>query len=130
MYGNLGWLLYHNYQYSDAIINLQLAIQGGANIDGIVVEGLPLDYGRVAEFYYTYGLALAKLGYCNEALPVAQALLNGVRNDEISVFNAQEIINTCQLFADSGEPTPLPITTPTRTPQATVETLSTPESTP
>ena len=130
MYGNLGWLLYHNFQYSDAILNLQLAIQGGANIDGITVEGLPLDYGRIAEYYYTYGLALAKLGYCNEALPIAQALLNGVRDDEIAVFNAQEIINVCQVFADSGEPTPLPLTTPTRTPQATSDEPATPEATP
>ncbi len=130
MYGNLGWLLYHNFQYSDAIVNLQLAIQGGTNIDGIVVKGMPLDYGRVAEYYYTFGLALAKLGYCTEALPVAQALLNGVRDDEIAVFNAQEILNVCQTFADSGEPTPLPLTTPTRTPQPTAEVPVTPVSTP
>jgi len=130
LYGNLGWLFYHNFKYEDAIINLQLAIQGGANIDGILVEGLPLDYGRVAEFYYTYGLALAKLGYCTEALPVAQAILNGVRNDDIAVFNAQEVINICQAFADSGEPTPMPVTTPTRTPQATSGSSATPTSTP
>jgi tetratricopeptide (TPR) repeat protein len=130
MYGNLGWLLYHNFQYEDAIVNLQLAIQGGTNIDGIAVKGLPLDYGRVAEYYYTYGLALAKLGYCNEALPIAQAILNGVHNDEIAVFNGQEIINVCQTFADSGKSTPLPITTPTRTLEPTLETPTTSTSTP
>lgn len=130
MYGNLGWLLYHNSQFAESIVNLQLAIQGGTNIDGIVVKGMPLDYGRIAEYYYTYGLALAKQGYCNDALPIAQALLNGVRDDEIAVFNAQEILNICQTFADSGEPTPLPLTTPTRTPQPTAELPQTPTANP
>lgn len=126
MYGNLGWLYYHNLAYENAIINFSLAIHGGVTRDGVVVEGIPLDYGRPAEYYYTYALALAKLGYCAEALPLAQALITGVRNDAIAVFNAQEVINICQLFADSGAPTPLPLTTPTNTPQPTAEMTATP----
>ena len=126
MYGNLGWLYYHNLAYENAIINFSLAIHGGATRDGVVVEGMPLDYGRPAEYYYTYALALAKLGYCNEALPLAQALITGVRNDEIAIFNAQEVINSCTLFAQSGAPTPLPLTTPTNTPQPTAEMTATP----
>ncbi len=130
MYGTLGWLYYHNLAYENAIVTLGFVIHGGVTADGVVVEGLPLDYGRVAEYYYTYALALAKLGYCGEALPVAQALITGVRNDSVAVFNAQEVINICQLFADSGAPTPLPLTTPTRTPQPTLESTATAAPTP
>ncbi len=126
MWGNLGRMYYRNYQYEDAIPALSLAIQGGVTRDGVVVEGLPLDYGRIAEYYYTYGLALANLGYCNEALPIAQAVQTGVRNDEIAIYNSQEIINTCTLLAESVLPTPTWFTTATNTPQPTPEPIGTP----
>jgi tetratricopeptide (TPR) repeat protein len=100
MYGNLGTMYYKNHQYEDAVKPLKMAVAGGSADSGEVVKGLPLDYGRIAEFYFTYGLTLAKIGQCGEALPVSQALMQGVKNDEVSVYNAQEIINIC-----SGNPT-------------------------
>jgi len=100
MYGNLGTMYYKNRQYEDAIKPLKIAVTGGVADSGEQVSGLPLDYGRVAEYYYTYGLALANLGLCGDALPISQTLMAGVKNDEVSVFNAQEIVNIC-----SGNPT-------------------------
>lgn len=100
MYGNLGTMYYKNLQYDDAIIPLRVAVSGGIAESGEEVKGLPLDYGRVAEYYYTFGLALAYLGQCGEALPISQTLLVGVKNDTVAVFNAREIINIC-----SGNPT-------------------------
>jgi tetratricopeptide (TPR) repeat protein len=97
MYGNLGSMLYRNQQYSSAITALRLAIRGGVTEDGTVVKGLPLDYTmRIMEFYYTYGLALARLNQCGEAVQIAQTILQTVMDDETSVYNAQEMINICQ----------------------------------
>jgi tetratricopeptide (TPR) repeat protein len=97
MYGNLGSMLYRNQQYSDAILALRIAIRGGTTDDGKVVKGLPLDYTmRIMEFYYTYGLALARLNQCGEAVQIAQTILQTVMDDETSVYNAQEMINICQ----------------------------------
>ena len=102
MYGNLGTMYYKNHQYEDAVKPLKIAVMGGTAESGEDVKGLPLDYGRIAEFYFTYGLTLAKIGQCGEALPVSQTLMQGVKNDEVSVFNAQEIVNIC-----SGNPSTL-----------------------
>ena len=97
MYGNLGSMLYRNQQYSDAIVALRLAIRGGTTDDGTIVKGLPLNYTmRIMEFYYTYGLALARLNQCGEAVQIAQTILQTVMDDETSVYNAQEMINICQ----------------------------------
>jgi tetratricopeptide (TPR) repeat protein len=100
MYGNLGTMYYKNHQYQDAVSPLRMAVAGGTAESGQEVKGLPLDYGRVAEFYYTFGLTLANLGQCGEALPISQTIMAGVKNDEVSVFNAQEVVNIC-----SGNPT-------------------------
>jgi len=133
MWGNLGRMYYHNLQYIDAIPALSLATHGGITSDGLEVKGLPLSYnGRAAEYYYTYGLALANLGYCNQALPISQALQQTVINDTVSQANAQEIITRCAQFATSGAPTPTAFTTPTITPSPTPDLTQTavPVSTP
>jgi tetratricopeptide (TPR) repeat protein len=96
LYGNLGVMDYRNRQYEDAIIPLRLAVRGGKTADGVEIEGLPLDYGRVAEYYFTYGLALSRVGQCGEALQISQSLQQVVKDDEVSVFNAEEIIRICQ----------------------------------
>lgn len=115
LYGNLGQMYYKNVQYRDAIIPLRLAVRGGTNPDGIDIEGLPLDYGRVAEYYYTYGLAMAQLGECGEALQLSQLLQQGVPNDEYAMYNAQEIINICSQVAEN--PPSQTLTTPTAEPE-------------
>lgn len=96
MWGTLGSMNYRLGKYPEAIAALKLAVRGGTTDDGFVVEGLPLDYGRIAEYYYLYGLALAKSGECNEAIQIAQLLLQGAKDDEISVYNANAMITICQ----------------------------------
>lgn len=118
MHGNLGQMYYRNREYPAAVKALRLSVQGGTTEDGIEVAGLPLDYGRVAEYYYTYGLSLARQGECGEALQISRLLIQGVPNDETSVFNAEAIVEICQEVANS------PIA-----PQAPQEETATPEST-
>ncbi len=38
------------------------------------LEGIPLSYD-VVDFYYVYGLALMELGYCGDAVPIAQSII-------------------------------------------------------
>jgi tetratricopeptide (TPR) repeat protein len=95
--GNLGRMYYHNNALEEAIVQLELAIRGGPTEDGIWVEGFPLNPAdeRVIEFYYTYGLALAKMGRCEEAVPIFEALLRGVPENEVAFYNAQEGLILC-----------------------------------
>jgi tetratricopeptide (TPR) repeat protein len=118
LYGYLGLVYWKQQKYYDAVDTLRMAVKGGTTADGKVVEGLALDYDRIGEFYYTYGLALSKLGQCGEALQIAQAVATGLRNDDLAVYNAQEVINTCERLAIEGKsdiPTPTPSITPTPT---------------
>jgi tetratricopeptide (TPR) repeat protein len=102
LHGNLGIIYYRMGQYNKAIIELGLAVRGGLTEDGAAVEGIPLDYGRVMEYYWFYGFALARSNRCSEAVPVFQALLTGVPNDEIAVYNATEGLAVCS----GAQPTP------------------------
>ena len=61
-----------------------------------------MDYGRVAQYYYTFGLALAREGQCGEALEISQAVQVGLRNDDIAVYNAEEMVNICQRLTREG----------------------------
>jgi tetratricopeptide (TPR) repeat protein len=107
LHGHLGVLYYRYKQYNRSISSLRLAIKGGTTADGIVVEGRPLDYGRMSEFYYVYGLALAREGECGEALQIAQALNQIVPDDIYAVANAKEMNNMCMI--EAGKPnTPFP----------------------
>ena len=69
-----------------------------------MVEGLPLSYWPVSEYYYIYGLALARQSQCGEALLIARAVMETVAIEEVSVANAQEIINICQQVAEGELP--------------------------
>lgn len=96
LHGNLGVMYYKNVQYPEAIEQLSLAIRGGTLEEGAIVEGLPLNYGTVAEFYAIYGLALAKSNRCSEAVAIFQAIRSGVPEDEINVYNAEQGLILCQ----------------------------------
>jgi tetratricopeptide (TPR) repeat protein len=97
LHGDLGIMYYKIEEYSKAIPELTLAVSGGTTADGKKVDGLPLDYDlRVMSYYWYYGFALAKNNQCNQAVPVANALLQGVPNDETAVYNANAIIGLCQ----------------------------------
>ena len=96
LHGNLGVMYYKNNQLDQAAAELGLAIQGGLLEDGTHVEGAPLNYGAVAEYYAIYGLALAKLSRCAEAVPIFQAIRSGVSEDEINVYNAEQGLILCK----------------------------------
>lgn len=111
MHANLGVMYYKNNQLDQAIDELSLAVRGGTTEDGTVVEGMPLNYGSVADYYAIYGLALAKANRCREAVPVLQAIRSGVPEDEINVYNAEQGLLICQ--QNLGTPTFQPtLTTP------------------
>lgn len=118
LYGNLGTMYYRNEQNSEAIKYFRIAIQGGISDDGQVVEGLPLDSGRISEYYQLFGLALARTATCGDAIQIAQMLKEGQPDDEYAVFNADEMISICQGFVDNP-PTPSPtvLFLPSSTPQ-------------
>ena len=104
LHGNLGIVYYKTGEYNKAITELGLAVRGGLTAEGTPVEGLPLDYGRVEEYYWYYGFSLARLNRCGEAVPIFQALLTGVPNDEIAVYNATEGLAACQQGLNTPPP--------------------------
>lgn len=109
MYGNLGLIYWKIGQYQDTVDMIKLAIKGGVAPTGETVSGLPLDSGRIGEYYYTYGLALSKLGQCGEALQISQAVSTSLRTDDVAQYNAAEIITICEQAAKAGTivtPTP------------------------
>ncbi len=128
LYGNLGIIYYRQEDYNKAISSLKMAISGGVLEDGTIVEGIPLDYGRVEEFYWYYGFALARSNRCGDAIPVFQALLTGVPNDEIAVYNATEGLAMCQQQLESPNPSAESVSE-TETPSA-AETPAAEEMTP
>lgn len=100
--GHWGIMYYRNGFWDKAIEQLGLAIHGGKTEDGFPIKGLPLTTdGRSAEYYFTYGLALARKNQCGEALQISQSLQSNVPNDENAVFAATEIIRICQENLDN-----------------------------
>jgi tetratricopeptide (TPR) repeat protein len=111
LHGNLGRMYYHNNEEDLAIPELALAVQGGTTEDGVQVRGLELDPAdaAVVEYYYTYGLALAREGRCEAAIPLFEVLIRGVPDDEIAQANSVEGLVICGVI----EPTPTPRATTT-----------------
>lgn len=121
LHGNLGVMYYRNQQMSSAVQELELAVRGGATTEGVAVEGMPLDYGASAQYYWFYGFALAKTNRCSEAIPVFQALLAGVPSYELAVENANAGLDLCreQLEAPGAAPTAVETPVATESPEAT-----------
>jgi hypothetical protein len=95
--GNLGVMYYRNLYWPEAVVELGYAVNGGVTKDGKIDPlNLVPDAPRIAEYYFTYGLALSRLNRCGEALPVAQMILARIPSDELAVSNANEIIKRCQ----------------------------------
>ncbi|MDD2921200.1 MAG: tetratricopeptide repeat protein [Anaerolineales bacterium] len=117
--GNLGVMYYRNLYWREAVRELGYVVNGGMTDTGEQVESIPLTPdARVAEYYFTYGLALARLNQCGEALQIARALLERVPADTLAVENANEIVNRCQQNL-AQPPEPLPTADATATPTAT-----------
>lgn len=96
LHGNLGVMFYRNYLWPEAIQQLGYTIYGGKTEDGVEIFGIPLvNEPLVAEYYYTYGLALARTNKCGEALQIAQTLQTRLPADENAIYAASEIIRIC-----------------------------------
>jgi tetratricopeptide (TPR) repeat protein len=100
--GNYGVMYYRNFFYDEAVEQLGLAINGGRTEEGVVITGLPLtDDPLVAEYYFTYGLGLARTDQCGKALLIAQKLETNFPDDENVLFAASEIARICQEALDN-----------------------------
>lgn len=111
--GNLGVMYYRNLYWPESVVELDYVVNGGFTDKGDRIDAISLVLdARIAEYYYTYGLGLARLNRCGEALKTAQTLLARVPSDELAVENANEIINRCQRNLVE---TPIPVQTPTET---------------
>lgn len=96
--GNYGIMLYRNLRWSEAIDQFRLALNGGTTDDGKQIVPIPLDLNdlRSIEYYYTYGLALARENQCGEALQIVQALQSKVRSNDDAMAAADKTIEICQ----------------------------------
>lgn len=104
--GNLGQLYYRQKQYLDARKHLTLAVKGGMSDEGVEVTPVSPNGVREVGYYSSFGLTMANLGECGEALEISQLLLQNYSNDEVTAFNAQEMVNICQSILENGTPTP------------------------
>jgi tetratricopeptide (TPR) repeat protein len=103
MHGLLGVMYYFNQNFTRAITELALVVTGGQTEDG-TVTALPLEAGRVAEYYWTYGLALAKVGRCDEGVPVLRLVQQALPDDTV----AQDNVTQGLLLCNEITPTPSP----------------------
>ena len=94
---NLGVMYYRNFLYEEAVQELGLAIYGGTTKEGVEVKAIRLtDSPRISEFYFTFGLALARTEQCGQALQIVQELQTGGSSDEITQDATNRIIEICQ----------------------------------
>lgn len=128
--GNFGVMYYRQFLYQKALEQLSLAINGGRTEAGLPIQGLALsDDPRISEYYFTYGLALARTNQCGKALPIAQTLQTQFTEDEIVLEAADTIIQVCQENLDNpAVDTPTATEEMTSTPEATQEITSTPQA--
>jgi len=111
--GNYGTILYYIPDWAEAAVQLGLAILGGQTPEGQTIEPISFTTNtRVAEYYYTYALTLARLSRCGESIQIANVVLGRVPANEIAVANANEAIKICA-NQTSAPATPQP--TPTIT---------------
>jgi tetratricopeptide (TPR) repeat protein len=95
-HGLLGVMYFHNNQVQESIPELNLAIAGGTVEGGGTVVGLPLGPWPVSEYYWTYGLALAKVGRCSDAIPVFRLLQQQMPDDALAMENVSEGLMICK----------------------------------
>jgi tetratricopeptide (TPR) repeat protein len=122
--GNLGVMYYRNFQWPEALDELKLIVAGGATDDNQPIEPIQLTNDiRIAEYYFTYGLVLARLNRCGEALQVAQQIQARVPSNETAVANAQEVSTICEQNLAASPTSELP-SLPTETPVPEEVTLT------
>ena len=117
MRGNLGVMYYRNFDWANAVNELGLAIFGGTTKEGVKITGISLiNDTRISEFYFTFGLALARTNQCGEALQIVQELQSKVPSDEIAMDAANKTIEICQENLNNpavDTPTSSPVEEPT-----------------
>jgi len=115
---NFGVMYYRNFRYEEAVQELGLAIYGGTTKEGDEVKAIPLTNSpRVSEFYFTFGLALARTYQCGQALQIAQDLQSRGSDDEITQDATNRIIEICQEnLSNPPEETPTLISAEESTP--------------
>jgi tetratricopeptide (TPR) repeat protein len=130
-HGNLGVMYYHTALFSDAVKELALAVNGGITDAGDKVDAIELvpDAPRISEIYFTYALALSKVGRCGETLQVAQTVQTLIPTDDIAVSNVNEAVSFCQSTLGSPVPTLATAAGPLETPGA-ASTAEPPNSSP
>ena len=126
LHGNLGVMYYQNSYWTEAIVEFGYVVNGGITTDNEQIKALPLVPNNIhlAEYYYMYGLALAKTNKCSEGLEIARSILERIPADERAVENANAIISRCEQNLEqtpiplptSSEPAPVSTETPTPTP--------------
>lgn len=111
--GNLGLMLYRNYQWPEAVTQFALAINGGTTKDGKVITPLVLkgDDLYITEYFYSYALALAHTNRCSDVVNVARTILEKVPSDDVATFNANQALNMCQASLLTPSPTLQPAST-------------------
>ena len=119
MHGLLATLYYRQDDYSSAASEFTLAVQGGLTSKGVRVEPIPADGTYTFIVYYVrYGVSLANLNRCSEALQIADQLLKKAPTDDTARINAQDIQGTCRSLLENPVPegTTTPDLGPTPTP--------------
>lgn len=118
LYGLLGTMHFKVGQYSDAVIPLRLAMRGGLTPDGVQVQPMALSEQDAASVAYfsRFGIALAYIGQCGEALQVSQELVQKVPGDENAAYNANVMVEICRELAENPIPTETPMPEVTETP--------------
>ena len=102
LHANYGVMFFRNFQYQEAVNELGLAVNGGKTENGLPIIGLLLTNDlRTAEYYYTYGLALARTNQCGQALPIAQKLQTMFASDDSVQQAATGINQICQENLDN-----------------------------
>lgn len=129
--GNWGYMLYKINDWSDAIAQFSLAINGGKTNDGQTIQPLtPTTTDLWIPIYYSeYAIALAQSDRCSEALPLTQTILDAFRTDDDAVYNAKYAQDFCS--KNIGTASPQASTTPGTPPGTTtgVSSGKTPEAT-
>lgn len=120
LHGMLGTMYFKNLQYGEAVPPLRLAVRGGLTPEGVQVQPIPLNPTNnptSGVYYARYGIALANIGQCGEAVTVAQQLIQAAPGDENAAYNAQVVFDTCKEQVNN----PLPEgTSEEETPETTV----------
>jgi tetratricopeptide (TPR) repeat protein len=113
-HGNLGVMYFHTALFAEAVQELALAVNGGLTDTGDKVEPIELapNSPRIAEIYFTYALALSKVGRCGETLQISQVVQTRIPTDELALANVTEAINACKAILGAS-PSPAATGAPT-----------------